>query len=159
SGSFCTAGDSYYVAERVGTEAYVVQLTADARELVKGSSPLTIRFSRILRVLLPATAILGVLLMVQYTHSSRGRGEAIRCTAATLTCAVPTGLLLGMTVAFAVGAVRVSRAGAIVQDINAVEALNYVDVICLDKTGTITANKLKLVDIHWVPGSELSRGW
>lgn len=159
SGSFCTAGDCYYVAERVGTEAYVVQLNAEARELVKRSSPLTIRFNRILRVLLTATAILGVLLMIQYTNADRGLGNAIRDTAATITTVVPTGLLLGMTVAFAVGAVRVSRAGAIVQDINAVEALNYVDVICLDKTGTITANKLKLVDIHWVPGSELSRGW
>ena len=159
SGSFCTAGDCYYVAERVGTEAYVVKLNAEARELVKRSSPLTIRFNRILRVLLTATGILGVLLMIQYTNADRGFGNAVRDTAATITTVVPTGLLLGMTVAFAVGAVRVSRAGAIVQDINAVEALNYVDVICLDKTGTITANKLKLADIHWVPGAEASRGW
>src|SRR5690606_17548410 len=52
SGSFCTAGDCYYVAEQVGTEAYAVKLTAHARELVKRSTPLQIRFQRILRVLL-----------------------------------------------------------------------------------------------------------
>ncbi|HMS60420.1 MAG TPA: HAD-IC family P-type ATPase, partial [Tepidiformaceae bacterium] len=52
-----------------------------------------------------------------------------------------------------------SRAGAIVQDINAVEALNYTDVVCLDKTGTITANKLSLQEQHWLPGAEVYRGW
>jgi magnesium-transporting ATPase (P-type) len=97
--------------------------------------------------------------MIQYSNSDRGFGNAVRDTAATVTTVVPTGLLLGMTVAFAVGAVRVSRSNAIVQDIGAVEALNYVDVICLDKTGTITANKLQLADIHWVPGFETLRGW
>ncbi|MCK9520258.1 MAG: cation-translocating P-type ATPase, partial [Dehalococcoidia bacterium] len=159
SGSFCTAGDAYYVAEKVGAEAYAVKLNAEARELVKRSSPLMLRFNRILRVLLTATAILGGLLMIQYMNSDRGFSNAVRDTAATVTTVVPTGLLLGMTVAFAVGAVRVSRSNAIVQDIGAVEALNYIDVICLDKTGTITANKLKLADTYWVPGFELLRGW
>ncbi|MGE5597640.1 MAG: HAD-IC family P-type ATPase [Hyphomicrobiales bacterium] len=159
SGSFCTAGDCYYVAEKVGNEAYAVRLNAEARQLVKRSSPLMIRFNRILRVLLTATAVLGVLLLIQYNNEDRGFRNSIRDTAATITTVVPTGLLLGMTVAFAVGAVRVSRSGAIVQDISAVEALNYTDVICLDKTGTITANRLRLHDIHWVPGCEKDRGW
>jgi len=159
SGSFCTAGDCYYSAERVGSEAYAVKLTADARQLVHRSTPLQIRFGRILRVLLTATGILAIALMISYMMEDKGVGETIKATTATVTTVVPTGLLLGMTVAFAVGAVRVSRSGAIVQDINAVEALNYVDVICLDKTGTITANEMKLEDVRWMPGAEGEMGW
>jgi cation-transporting ATPase E len=159
SGSFCTAGDCYYTAEQVGVNAYAVKLTADARELVRRATPLQLRFQRILRLLLTATGILAALLLISYNVQDRGIAESIKATTATVTTVVPTGLLLGMTVAFAVGAVRVSRAGAIVQDINAVEALNYVDVICLDKTGTITANRLTLQDIHWLAGAEANLPW
>lgn len=159
SGSFCTAGDCYYLAEQVGVNAYAVKLTADARELVRRSSPLQIRFNRLLRILLTVTGVLAAMLLISYNVQDRGFGEAIRATTATVTTVVPTGLLLGMTVAFAVGAVRVSRAGAIVQDVNAVEALNYLDIICLDKTGTITANRLTFREIHWVEGMSVYMGW
>lgn len=159
SGSFCTAGDCYYMAERVGTEAYAVKLTAESRELVRRATPLQIRFRRILRVLLTATGVLAALLMISYNLEDRGFAEALKATTATVTTVVPTGLLLGMTVAFAVGAVRVSRSGAIVQDINAVEALNYTDVICLDKTGTITANRMSLRDVRWMAGAEGYGPW
>jgi cation-transporting ATPase E len=159
SGSFCTAGDCYYTAEHVGVNAYAVRLTADARKLVRRETPLQLRFKRILRILLTVTGVLGVLLMISYNVEERGFAESIKATTATITTVVPTGLLLGMTVAFAVGAVRVSRAGAIVQDINAVEALNYTDVICLDKTGTITANRLTLREVHWVEGMQGYAPW
>ena len=149
SGSFCVAGDAYYTAEQVGIEAYAMKLAVDARQTVRRSTPLQVRFRRMLRILLTATGVLAALLMISYNLEDRGFAESVKATTATVTTVVPTGLLVGMTVAFAVGAVRVSRAGAIVQDINAVEALNYCDVICLDKTGTITANKLTLSGITW----------
>ncbi|HJP40170.1 MAG TPA: HAD-IC family P-type ATPase [Dehalococcoidia bacterium] len=159
SGSFCTAGDCYYTAELVGLAAYAQKLTADARVLVKRATPLQDRVQRIVRVLLTATAALATLLMISFNVEDRGFTESVEATAATVTSVVPIGLLLGITVAFAVGAVRVSRSGAIVQDINAVEALNYTDVICLDKTGTITANMLTLAGTDWFPGKEREIGW
>lgn len=159
SGSFATAGDCYYGAERVGAEAYAHRLAADARTLVRRQTPLQLRFQRILRVLLTATAALGVLLMIAYNVGDRGFAEAVKATTATLTTVVPEGLLLSLTVAFAVGAARVSRHGAVVQDIAAIEALNYVDVVCLDKTGTITANKLSLREVQWVPVAEDAAPW
>ena len=159
SGSFCTAGDCYYRAEEVGSNAYAVRLAASARQLVRRETPLQLRFKRILRIMLTATGVLAALLMVSDMVDDKGIAEAIKATTATVTTVVPTGLLLGMTVAFAVGAVRVSRSGAIVQDINAVEALNYTDVICLDKTGTITANKLTLEGVHWADGMEDYGPW
>ncbi|HKS90317.1 MAG TPA: HAD-IC family P-type ATPase, partial [Tepidiformaceae bacterium] len=80
SGSFCTAGDCYFTAERVGNEAYAVKLAADARELVKRSSPLQIQFNRILRLLLTATAVLAALLIISYNLEDRGVAEAIKAT-------------------------------------------------------------------------------
>jgi len=159
SGSYCTAGDCYYTADRVGTEAYIVQLTADARRLVKRRTPLQVRFNRILRVLLTATAVLGGMLFIQYMVDDRGVRDSIRDVTALATTVVPVGLLLGMTVAFAVGAVRVSKSGAIVQDISAVEALNYTDVVCLDKTGTLTANRLTVEGVTWAEGREGLLPW
>jgi cation-transporting ATPase E len=159
SGSFCTAGDCFYRADRVGAESYAMKLTSEARQAVKRLTPLQLRFNRILRVMLYATALLAALLLISYNVDHLGFAESIKATTATVTTVVPTGLLLGMTVAFAVGAVRVSRSGAIVQDINAVEALNYTDVICLDKTGTITANRLTLREAVWVSGAEAAGPW
>ncbi len=159
SGSFGVAGDCYYRAERVGMHAYAMRLTGEARQRVRRLTPLQHRFQRLVRFLLAATGILGALLLISFNVAERGFAESIKATTATITSVVPEGLLLGMTVAFAVGAVRVSRRGAIVQEINAVEALNYVDVVCLDKTGTITANTLTLHRADFPSDTPELRGW
>ena len=121
SGSFCTGGACHYRAEQVGLDSYAVRLAADARTLVRRETPLQVRFRRILRVLLIVTGVLGGVLLVSAIVEDTDLGDAITATTATITTVVPEGLLLAMTVAFAVGAVGVSRAGALVQDINAVE--------------------------------------
>ena len=159
SGAFCTGGSCYYRALHVGAASRAVRETADARQLRKVETPLQLRFRRILRVLMVATVILGGLLLISFTVNDRPIGDAIKSVIATATSVVPEGLLLGFTVAFAVGALRVARMGAFVQDNTAVEALNYVDTICLDKTGTITANRLIVDDIHWAEAGRSLRGW
>ncbi len=159
SGSFCTSGSCYYRAERVGMEAYAVQLAAEARSLVRRLSPVQLRLKRLVRVLLGATAVLGAMLLISFNVEDRGLAEAIKAATATIATIVPEGLILAVTVAFAIGAVRVSRAKALVQDITAVEALNYVDVVCLDKTGTLTANELTLRSLNWGPGAQEAKPW
>ncbi len=159
SGSFCVGGSCFYTADRVGAEAYALRLVADSRQPVRRLTPLQMRFNSILRALLVATGLLAVALMISYNVEDRGFAESIKATVATITSVVPEGLLLGITVAFAVGAVRVSRYKAIVQEISMVEALNYVDVVCLDKTGTITANRLTLRDARWLPSEAAAEPW
>ena len=159
SGSFCVAGECYYRAESVGTKAYAVRLAADARQLVRVATPLTYRFQRLLRMLLIATGALAAALFIQFNFADRGLGESLKAATATVTTVVPVGLLLGMTVVAAVGALRVSRSGAIIQQVEAVEALNYVDVIGLDKTGTLTTNRLTFQGVQWAPGASLLEGW
>lgn len=154
SGSFCTAGDGYYRAQQVGAAAYAFSLAAEARQLVDRSTPLQLRLNRIIRVLLTLTGVLAGLLLIQYNVADRGLTESLRATTATIVTVVPAGLLLSLTVTFTIGALRVSRAGAIVQETSAVEALNYIDIVCLDKTGTLTTNRLALADLVWVAGAD-----
>ncbi len=159
SGAFCVGGSCYYRASRVGDQSRAVRETRDARELTRTETPLQLRFKRILDGLIVATAILGLLILISFLITGREFDEAVKATIATATSVVPEGLMLGFTVAFAVGALRVSRLGAIVQDNTAVEALNYLDTICLDKTGTITANRLQVDDVRWAPGGRPLAGW
>ncbi|MYJ01727.1 MAG: cation-translocating P-type ATPase, partial [Chloroflexi bacterium] len=159
SGAFCVGGSCYYRAARVGDQSRAVRETRDARELTRTETPLQLRFKRILDGLIVATAILGLLILISFLITGREFDEAVKATIATATSVVPEGLMLGFTVAFAVGALRVSRLGAIVQDNTAVEALNYLDTICLDKTGTITANRLQVDDVRWAPGGSALVGW
>ncbi len=159
SGAFCVGGSCYFRATRVGDESRAVRETRDARELKRTETPLQLRFKRILDGLIVGTAILGLLILISFLITGREFDEAVKATIATATSVVPEGLMLGFTVAFAVGALRVSRMGAIVQDNTAVEALNYLDTICLDKTGTITANRLQVDDVRWAPGGRALAGW
>jgi len=159
SGAFCVGGSCYYRAMQVGDQSRAVRETRDARELKRAETPLQLHFKRILDGLIVATAILGLLILISFLITGREFDEAIKATIATVTSVVPEGLMLGFTVAFAVGALRVSRMGAIVQDNTAVEALNYLDTICLDKTGTITANRLQVDDVRWAPGGRSLAGW
>ena len=159
SGAFCVGGACYYRAEAVGDQSRAVQETRDARQLKRTETPLQLRFKRILGGLMVGTVILGVLILISFLISGREFDEAVKATIATATSVVPEGLMLGFTVAFAVGALRVSRMGAIVQDNTAVEALNYLDIICLDKTGTITANRLRVDDVRWAPNARALAGW
>ncbi len=159
SGAFCVGGSCYYRAARVGDQSRAVRETTDARELKRTETPLQLRFKRILDGLIVGTAILALLILISFLITGREFDEAVKATIATATSVVPEGLMLGFTVAFAVGALRVSRMGAIVQDNTAVEALNYLDTICLDKTGTITANRLQVDDVRWAPGGRSLAGW
>ena len=159
SGAFCVGGSCYYRAARVGDQSRAIRETRDARELKRTETPLQLRFKRILDGLIVGTAILALLILISFLITGREFDEAVRATIATTTSVVPEGLMLGFTVAFAVGALRVSRMGAIVQDNTAVEALNYLDTICLDKTGTITANRLKVDDVRWARGGRALAGW
>src|SRR5262249_30047219 len=59
---------------------------------------------------------------------------------------IPNGLFVSIAIAYALGAIRLLRVGALVQQSNAIESLSHVDVLCTDKTGTLTANKLSLVE-------------
>ena len=154
SGSFCVAGEGIYRAEQVGAASFAQKTAAEARRLHRTSSPATEVIDRFVRWLTLTAVGLCLLYLLAYWIEREGldRNSFVRMVAATITSMVPQGMVLTATVAFTVGAVRMSQRGALVQRLNAVETMAGIDVVCTDKTGTLTTNHLKLEDI--VPLSE-----
>ena len=104
-----------------------------------------------IRVALLIVVYLEILLVLTSLFRSNPAGEAIG-QATILAGLVPNGLFVSIAVAYALGAVRIVRFGALVQQANAIESLSHVDILCTDKTGTLTTNRLALVEVVPVRG-------
>ena len=148
SGSFVAAGGGYVRATRVGTEAYAVKLAEDARRFTLATSELRSGIDDIIRIISYAMVPTAVLLLVSQLRAHDGWEEAAAGTVAGVVAMVPEGLVLLTSVAFAAGVVRLGRRHALVQELAAVETLARVDVLCLDKTGTITEGDIALVGLE-----------
>jgi cation-transporting P-type ATPase E len=151
SGSFVVAGSGEFVATAVGEDAYANRLVAQARRFDLAHSTLMAGINRILRVITWVIVPIGVLLVVSQLGSAASLREAMVGTVAGLVPMIPEGLGLMTSVAFAVGVVRLGRRRCLVQELPAVEVLARVDVLCLDKTGTLTAAGMDLAEIAAAP--------
>ena len=138
SGSFVVAGSGGYQATGVGAEAYARKLAAQARRFTVVRSELIAGINQILRYVTWAIPPVAVLLVVSqlYTHQTARQGA--NSTVAALVGMVPQGLVLLTSIAFGAAAVTLARRRVLVQQLPAVEGLARVDVVCLDKTGTLT---------------------
>jgi magnesium-transporting ATPase (P-type) len=153
SGSFCVAGEGTYQADRVGGAAHVNRTTAQARCYRYTTSPLGRVINLFVQVLSYTAVGLCVLHLGLYWLQQFSKTELVQMVAATITSMVPQGLVLTATVAFTLGAVRLSTRGAVVQRLQAVETMASVDVVCLDKTGTLTTNRLRVDGLYVLDGT------
>ncbi len=139
SGSVVVAGTGAARVVRVGADAYAQRLQEGARRFSLVRSELQRGTNEILRlvtwVMLPAAALL---LASPIARTGQARDEAFRGSVAGVAAMVPEGLVLLTTIAFALGAVRLARRRVLVQELAALEGLARVDVLCIDKTGTLT---------------------
>jgi cation-transporting ATPase E len=160
SGSFVMAGSASYEAEQVGEESMAARLTQQARSHRDVRTPLQREVGLVIRVMLLLVAALGAQVANSYLHlyHELPLRDSVRA-AAVLIALVPQGLVLMVTVTYALAAVRISGKGALVQRMNAVESTSHIAVLCLDKTGTLTSNKLALhaVEPLGIDESELRR--
>jgi len=147
SGTFCVAGQACYRAENMGIRSVAGILTVGARAYREIYTPLQQDINLIIRILLLVAIFLEVLLIVASRVSVIPMVETVRM-AMVIIGIVPNGLFLSISVAYALGAVRMAGKGALVQKFNAVESLSHVDVLCTDKTGTLTANALAVEALH-----------
>jgi len=149
SGSFVTVGTGAQRATKVGREAYAAQLAEEASRFTLVNSELRNGINTILKViqylLIPA-AILIIWSQIR-TQGSDIR-EALVGMVAALVPMVPEGLVLLTSIAFAVGVVRLGRRQCLVQELPAIEGLARVDVVCADKTGTLTENGMRLAEVR-----------
>ncbi len=147
SGSFCVTGSAHYEAQQVGADSLVNQLTAGARLYRQRKTPLQRDVDYIVRILVILSSMLGVLLAVSFALQGLPPVEWVR-VAAVVVALVPQGLFFMTTVAYAMGAMRVLGSGALIQQTNAVESISNVDLLCLDKTGTLTTNRIEFHALH-----------
>src|SRR6516162_6917331 len=138
SGSFVVAGGGDYQATGVGAEAYARKLAAQARRFALVRSELIEGINRILRYVTWAIPPVAVLLVITQLHGHENMRDTVAGTVAALVGMVPQGLVLLTSIAFGVAAVTLARRQVLVQQLPAVEGLARVDVVCLDKTGTLT---------------------
>ncbi|HTU16914.1 MAG TPA: HAD-IC family P-type ATPase [Gemmataceae bacterium] len=144
SGSFCVAGEGSYHAERVGVESFAQRTAGEARSYRYSASPIQQSINRLLALLTTTAVVLCLGYGMLYALREVSPGDLWEMIAATITSMVPQGLVVMTTFAFVLGAVRMSRRGALVQLLNAVESMASIDTLCMDKTGTLTTNQLHL---------------
>ncbi|HMA46364.1 MAG TPA: HAD-IC family P-type ATPase, partial [Frankiaceae bacterium] len=152
SGSFVVAGNGSYRATKVGREAYAAQLAEEACTFTLTHSELRAGINRIIVVMALVMVPTGGLLLGSQLQHARGVTEALRGTVAGLVTMVPEGLVLLTSTAFAVGVVRLGRRNVLVQELPAIEGLARVDVVCLDKTGTLTEPAMKVTAVEPLDG-------
>ena len=157
SGSFVVSGAGAYRATKVGSEAYAAKLAADASKFTLVKSELRSGINKILRfityLLVPA-GLLTIYTQLFTTHV--GWRESVLRMVGALVPMVPEGLVLMTSIAFAVGVVRLGQRQCLVQELPAIEGLARVDVVCADKTGTLTDAGMRVSDV--VEVGETGRG-
>ncbi|HEX6167585.1 MAG TPA: HAD-IC family P-type ATPase, partial [Acidimicrobiales bacterium] len=147
SGSFVTAGRGWYRADKVGPDSYANQITAEARRFSLVRSELRRGTDRILGMVTWAIVPTAILLIISQMRSHESLPGAIRGTVAGVGAMIPEGLVLLTSIAFTAGVLRLSRRRVLVQELAAIEGLARVDVVCTDKTGTITELDLQVSEL------------
>jgi cation-transporting P-type ATPase E len=149
SGSFVVAGAGAYRATKVGPEAFAAKMADEASKFTLVKSELRNGINRILQfityLLVPA-GLLTIYTQLFTTHA--GWRQAVLRTVGALVPMVPEGLVLMTSIAFAFGSTRLGQRQCLVQELPAIEGLARVDVVCADKTGTLTENGMRVSGIE-----------
>lgn len=146
SGAFVTEGSGSYEVTAVGPESYAARITGEARRFRHPRSPLELALNRLLFALLALIVPLGALTGFALWERDTPLHEAVPTAVASVVTLVPEGLILLASLTFAVSALRMARRGALAQQLNAIESFASVDVVCLDKTGTLTEGGLEVLE-------------
>lgn len=157
SGSFVVAGGGAFTATKVGREAYAAQLAEEASRFTLVHSELRSGISTILKyvtwMMIPTA--LG-LIISQLVVKGDNFKDSVARTVGGIVPMIPEGLVLLTSVAFAIGVIRLGRQQCLVQELPAIEGLARVDVVCLDKTGTLTEGGMDVTELRMVDGSDES---
>ncbi|MFD9103016.1 HAD-IC family P-type ATPase, partial [Streptomyces virginiae] len=155
SGSFVVAGGGAFTATKVGREAYAAQLAEEASRFTLVHSELRSGISTILKyvtwMMIPTS--IG-LIISQLVVKENNLNDAIARTVGGIVPMIPEGLVLLTSVAFAIGVIRLGRKQCLVQELPAIEGLARVDVVCLDKTGTLTEGGMDVTELRPLGGAE-----
>jgi len=159
SGSFVVAGSGAYRATKVGREAYAAKLAEEASKFTLVKSELRTGINKILQFITYLLIPAGLLIIyTQLFTTDAGWRESVLRMVGALVPMVPEGLVLMTSIAFAVGVVRLGRRQCLVQELPAIEGLARVNVVCADKTGTLTENGMRVSDLKALSSQDVGAG-
>ena len=156
SGTSVVAGAGRYHASQVGAEAYVNRIAADARKFTRTRSEIQESINTLLTYITWVIAVaLPITIWSQWrTVGEQGWQEVVIRSAAGVVGLVPEGLVLLTSVAFLLSAVQLTRRNVLVQQLPAVEGLARVDIVCIDKTGTLTVGEIAFEGVTALGGHD-----
>ncbi len=155
SGSFLVSGSCAARVEHVGTENYANKITGDAKAAKRRTSEIMDSIDFLVKVIAFAIVPIGALLFWKsFFFLGHTFQEAVVSTTAGVVGMIPEGLVLLISLAFAVSVLKLSTHKTLVQDMYCVETLARVDVLCLDKTGTITEGVMQVDEVVPLEGTE-----
>lgn len=157
AGSYVTEGAGSMRARAVGGDSYAQKLLGEAQSFRHPRSPLERALDRLLLLLTAAMVPLGILLGWSLIAQKTPVQESLQTAVAGAVTIVPEGLVLLTGITFAVAAAGIARKGALVQQINAIESIASADVVCLDKTGTLTEEGLRVTELVPAEGVDEAR--
>ena len=160
SGSFVVSGECYARLERVGADSYISELTLEAKAQDQK------KHSEMLRVLDRMVGIVGILIVPigvflfvqQYVFSGASFQSSILSMVAAVVGMIPEGLYLLASVTLVVSVIRLASQKVLVHDMKCIESLARVDVLCVDKTGTITENEMQISSVILMEGFNPTQG-
>lgn len=147
SGTYCVSGQAYYQAQKVGSASLAYQLAASARSFRQILTPLQQEINLVIRIFILLACFLWFLVSISILTGLISLADGVQ-RAAVIAGLVPSGLYMTITLAYAIGAVRMLGKNVLIQQVNAVESLSNVEILCLDKTGTLTANRFQLESLE-----------
>ena len=148
SGSFVTSGSGYAKVISIGKNDYASNLVREASEIKDNSSFLQRTINSIFKVITILIIPVGIMLFVsQYFFSHQSYSEAVLGAVAGIIGMIPEGLVLLTSIALTAGVIKMARKKVIIQKLHGIEILSCTDVLCLDKTGTITDGTMEVVDV------------
>lgn len=146
SGSFIVSGQCYAKVEKIGKDNYVYQMAKKAKEFKAPESNLFKDLNRLIKYIGIALVPIGILTFLKQYTAGASLKDQITYTSGALTSMIPAGMFLLVTVALAIGVIKLARKKTLVRDLYSIEMLARTNVLCLDKTGTITDGTMKVVD-------------
>ncbi len=155
SGSYVVSGNCMAVVKHVGKDNYADTIYKEAKNMKKVSSEMMKTFKRIILVVSIFILPVGLLLFLNQLSNNSSIESAIVSTAAALIGMIPQGLVLLTSTVLAVSVVRLSKYKVLVQELYCIETLARVDVMCLDKTGTLTQGTMRVDSIIPVGGTSI----
>jgi calcium-translocating P-type ATPase len=155
SGTSCTGGEITAVVFATGMQTEIGRIAALAQRVDREESPLETQVKHVARLIAVVAVGIGIAFIPLGTLlAGLSLGDTLEFAIGLIVANVPEGLLPTITLSLAVGVRLLAREGALVKRISAVETLGSTDVICTDKTGTLTLNRMRVVRV-WTPAGEI----